>query len=188
MTRSGRSRGRCSPLAPMSSFITSGTGPRASAPRRAGSGRWRSRASRPAAALAARSSTAARRRPFGFACTGREACRRAGGVEPGKPRPPSCLRSFVGPILPEIDRSCSPHRPRRKGYGCTRTVVRARKTPQRTYLYGWSTKRKHAILARLECRVSYPPGESPTMPIFLDACSLRQARKSHSSFPLSIFS
>ena len=83
MTRSDRSRGRCSPSAPMSLFMTSGAGSRASAPRRARSGRWRSRASRPAAALAARSSTAARRRPFGFACTGREACRRAGGVEPG---------------------------------------------------------------------------------------------------------
>ena len=78
MTRGGRSRGRCCPTAPMSWFMTSGAGCLASAPRRARSGRWRSRASRPTAAPAARSSTAA----FGFEC--RDACHRAGGVEPGE--------------------------------------------------------------------------------------------------------
>ena len=60
---SERSRGRCSPTAPMSWFMTSGAGSRASAPRQARSGRWRSRASRPTVASAALSSTAARRRP-----------------------------------------------------------------------------------------------------------------------------
>ena len=78
MTRSDRSR--CSPSTPMLSFMTSGAGSRASAPRPARSGCWRSKASRPGAALAAPSSTAARRRPSALST---RAARRAEGGQCG---------------------------------------------------------------------------------------------------------